>query len=494
MKAAVRSLVIPGGILVTALAAIWFLSADALGARTGLSTESISLSLAIIGWVAGAIILCRLTQLLVWDQVGRGGGPKAPLLLMQITNVLILASVGLTMAATLFKIPLTGAIATSSVIALIVGFAVKSIISDTFSGIALNLDRGFGIGDFVQIVSRGYPGRTMGRVTEINWRSTYVLTPENSVLVIPNTLMSESMVLNLSKPDSVGEFEMIVSLDFEISAERALRVLTAVMHAAARDSAAIFDVKARISEATGEGINYKIKYMLDPARLPPGKAKHLILGHLLRHLSTAGLALAHPKVDNWTVEPRDPGRWAQAPDSRLGLLKQVELFVGIEAEALRQLAEQMTRREFAAGEKLITAGEPGRSMFVMSEGLVSVRIPRGPDELEVAAFSPGDFFGEMSLLTGEPRSASVVAVTETVAFEIDKSDIVLMLEATPSAADALSSAAAGRRLASDAALSLKPAEEVAAERLSMTSKILAGMSRFLGRKSLMPALANVATA
>lgn len=494
MKAAVRSLGIPGGILITALAAIWFLAAEALGDWTGLSARSIFLAFAIIGWMAGAIIVCRLTELLVWKQVGRGGGPKAPLLLMQITNVLIFCAVGLTMAATLFNIPLTGAIATSSVIALIVGFAVKSIISDTFSGIALNLDRGFSIGDFVQILARGYPGRIMGRVTEINWRSTYVLTPENSLMVIPNTLMGESIVLNLSKPDSVGEFEMIVSLDFEISAERALRVLTAVINAAARDSAAIFDVRARISEATGESINYKIKYMLDPAMLAPGKAKHLILGHLLRHLSTAGLALAHPKVDNWAVEPQDLGRWAQTHDSRLRLLKQVELFAGIEVETLRQLAEQMTRRDFAAGETLISAGQPGRSMFVMSEGLVSVRIPQGQNELDVAAFCPGDFFGEMSLLTGEPRSATVVAVTETVAFEIDKSDIELVLEATPSAADALSSAAAERRLASDAARSSKPPEQIAAERLSMAGKILAGMSRFLGRKPLKPALANVGAA
>lgn len=479
------------GILVTALAAIRFLAAEALGPWTGLSERTIFLSFAIIGWVAGAIIACRLTEQLLWNQVGRSNGRKAPKLLVQISNVLIFCAVGLTISATLFDIPLTGAIATSSVLALVIGFAVKSIISDTFSGIALNLDRGFSIGDFVQILSRGQSIRVMGRVTEINWRSTYILTPENSMMVIPNTLMSESIVLNMSKPDSVSEFEMIISLDFEVSAERALRVLNAVVHAAARDNSAIFDVKARITEATSNGINYKIKYMLDPARLAPGKAKNLILGHLLKHLSTTGLRLAHPKVDNWAFEPQDLGRWAEAPDSRFRLLKQVELFAGIEAGTLRTLADRMTRRAFAAGETLIAAGEPGRSMFVMSEGLVSVRIPQGSAELDVAAFSPGDFFGEMSLLTGEPRSATVVAVTETVVFEIDKSDIEHLLEASPSAAEILSSAAAERRLSGDAARSSKPPEQIAAERNSMADKILAGMSRFLRRKPQKPALANV---
>lgn len=493
VKAAVRSLGIPVGILLAALAAIQFLAADALGAWTGVSARAIFLTFAIVGWMAGAIILCRLTEILFWNQLGRGSGRKTPRLLIQITNVLIYVTVALTMAATLFNIPLTGAIATSSVIGLVIGFAVKSLISDTFSGIALNLDTGFSINDFVQIISRGTGTRLIGRVTEINWRSTYILTPENSMMVIPNTVMSESIVLNYSKPDRMGEFEMVVSLDFEVSTERALRVLTAVAQAAARDNAAIFDVKARISEATGNGINYKIKYMLDPAKLAPGKAKHLILGHLLQQLSTTGLALAHPKVDNWSIEPQDYGRWTEAPGSRFRLLNQVKLFVGIEPETLRQLADQMTKRNIAAGERLISAGEPGQSMFVMSEGMVSVRIPQGENELDVAAFFPGDFFGEMSLLTGEPRSATVVAVTDSVVFEIDKSDIEQVLESSPQAAEALSMAAAERRLASDAARSSKPPEQIAAERSSMADKILAGMSRFLGRRTAKPELAKVGT-
>lgn len=494
MRGAIRLLGIPLGILLAGLCAIHVGAAEAVGARTGLSARAIFIVLAIIAWMAGAIILCRLTEILFWNPLGRSNGRKTPRLLIQITNVLIYATVALTMAATLFQVPLTGAIATSSVIGLVVGFAVKSLISDTFSGIALNLDSGFGINDFVQILSRGGTTRIMGRVTEINWRSTYILTPENSMMVIPNTVMSESIVLNYSKPDRMGEFEMVVSLDFEVSTDRALRVLTAVIQAAARENDAIYDVKARLSEATGNGINYKIKYMLDPAKLPPGKAKHLILGHLLRQLSTTGLQLAHPKLDNWSIEPQDFGRFAEAPGSRFRLLNQVQLFVGIDAATLHELADRMTLRKFSAGQRLITAGEPGQSMFVMSEGLVSVRIPQGDNELDVAAFVPGDFFGEMSLLTGEPRSATVVSVTDTVAFEIDKSDIEQVLESSPSAAEALSMAAAERRLASDAARSSKPPEQIAEERSTMASKILAGMTRFLGRKLPKPELAQIATA
>ena len=439
------------------------------------------LTLAVSTWVAGTLLACRLVRLLLWSQVGRNSGRAAPKLLVQIANVIIFFTASLMMATTLFDISLTGAIATSSVIAVVVGFAVKSLISDTFSGIALNLDRGFAVNDYVQVIS-GSNAAKMGKVVEISWRSTHLLTPENSIMVIPNTLMSESVVLNFSKPNSLGEFELIVALDFKVAADRALRVLTAAIQAAARDNPAISDGKARISEASANGVNYKIKYMLDPARLGPGKARHLILGHVLHHLSMSGLEFAQPKVENWNRElPENYDALDQISD-RLHLLKQVALFKGLEASDLTDLAERMSERHYTAGSKVFDAGEPGRSMFVVSEGLVSVRLLAEDREIDVALLGPGQFFGEMSLLTGEPRSASIVAVTDSLVFEIDRSDLEPLLISSPSAAQVLSFAAAERRLASDTARSSKPAAAVASERSSLASGILASMSRFLGLK------------
>lgn len=448
----------------------------------GTLARAVWLALAIASWVVGTVLACRLVQLLVWSQVGRTSGRAAPKLLVQIANLIIYFTSSLMMAATLFDFSLTGAIATSSVIAVVVGFAVKSLISDTFSGIALNLDRGFAVNDFVQIVNGMNATRLLGRVIEINWRSTHLLTPENSIMVIPNTLMSESIVLNLSKPSTTGEFEMVVALDFGVAADRALRVLTAAIEAAARDTPAITDGKARISEASPNGVNYKIKYMLDPARLGPSKAKNLILGHLLHHLSMSGLEWALPKVDNWNRELSEVTNLLGHVPDRVRLLKQVDLFKGLEDSDLTDLAERMSERHYAAGSKVFDAGEPGRSMFVVSEGLVSVRLLAEDREIDVALLCPGQFFGEMSLLTGEPRSASIVAVTDSLVFEIDRSDLEPLLISSPSAARVLSFAAAERRLASDTARSTKPAAAVATERSSLADGILASMSRFLGLK------------
>ena len=480
----IRRVGAPVAVLLALLIAVQFRIDAPLGAWTGIPRNSVWLALGLTTWFVAAFALTRVIDLLVWSRVG-GGLPsrKAPRLLVQMTNTLIYFATIIAVMTNVFAFSVTGIVATSSVMGLVIGFAVKSLISDTFSGIALNLDRGFMIGDFISILGRPGTVRLIGQVTEINWRSTYLVTPENSMLVIPNTLMSESIVLNLSKPEVAGEFEMVVALDFEVPTERALRVLTAVIESAAAENPAIFDVKARVSEVNTTGVNYKIKYMLDPSKFAPGKAKHLILRHLVRHLTMTGLTVAHPKLDNWTRTDLGFDEELGDANNRQRLLRQVALFKGLDDADLADLAARMTERHYAPGAKIIAAADPGQSMFVMSEGLVSVRVRAQDIDIDVASLAPGDFFGEMSLLTGEPRSASVVAVTEAVAFEIDKYHIEPLLDNNPAAGELLSMAAAERRVASEAARTAMPPDQVAAEQRSMAGKILASMGKFFGRRS-----------
>ena len=486
-RVSIRKVAVLATLLVILLLSVQFGLHARIATVTGLKTHHCWLALNILAWMVGAVLAARLVQAIGWNQVGRKTGNHAPYLLVQITNVLIYVAAAVGMAGVLFEVPLTGAIATSSVIGLVAGFALKSLISDTFSGIALNLDQGFTINDFIMLVGRPGTTRISGRVTQINWRSTYLLTPENSTLVIPNTVVSESIVMNFSKPEPASEFELLVTLDFEVPSERAVRVLNAAVHAAARENEAIWDCKARISELNTTGVTYKIKYMLDPSRLGPGKAKHFILGHVERQLKLTGLALAHPKVDNWTRETPEMNHNLGDMLNRLWLLRKIQLFKQFSEGELTGLAERMALRHFAPGARIIDAGVAGQSMFLLGEGLTSVLVKGDDGEVDVATLRPGDFFGEMSLLTGEPRSATIMALTDTVAFEIDKEDLLPLLDANPDAAEILAIAVADRRLAS-AAGSARRSENVA-ERASLSAKILKKMLRFFGRSQTTSELA-----
>lgn len=474
-----RSIAFLAVALLIPLLAVQFGFPKYLASSTGMDPHHAWLALNMMAWLAGAVLAARLVQALGWNQVGRKTGKHAPYLLVQITNVLIYISAVVGMAGMLFEIPLTGAIATSSVIGLVVGFALKSLISDTFSGIALNLDQGFSINDFIMLVGRPGTSTISGRVTQINWRSTYLKTPENGMLIIPNSVISEAIVLNFSKPDLSNEFEFVVTLDFEVPSERAVRVLNAAAKAAAREHKEIWDGQAWVNELNKTGITYKIKYMLDPFKLSPDAAKHYILSHIERQMKLTGLTLAHPKVDNWTRETAELNHNLGDIQNRIWLLKKIQLFKQFAEGDLAGLAERMTIRQFAPGDKIITVGDAGQSMFLLSEGLASVLVKGEDGDVDVATLRPGDFFGEMSLLTGDPRSATIMALSETVAFEIDKEDLIPLLDANPEAAELIVNAVADRRVAS--AEGSKKREAVAAERATLAGKILKSMLSFFGR-------------
>lgn len=487
-RVSARKIAVVATAFIIPLLAVQFGVHTQFASTTGMNPHHAWLALNIIAWVTGAVLAARLVQALGWNQVGRKTGKHAPQLLVQITNGLIYVSAGVGMAGTLFDIPMTGAIATSSVIGLVAGFALKSLISDTFSGIALNLDQGFAINDFIMILGKPGAISISGRVTQINWRSTYLKTPENTMLIVPNSVVSEAIVMNWSKPDPTTEFDLVVTLDFEVPSERAVRVLNAAGKAAARENKEIGDCTARISELTTTGITYRMQYMLDPFNLSPAQAKHIILGHIERQMKLTGLTVAHPKVDNWNRETpvlnHDLGHILH----RISQLKKIQLFKQFAEGDLAELAERMTMRQFAPGAKVITAGDPGQSMFLLSEGLASVLIKGEDGQIDVATLRPGDFFGEMSLLTGEPRSATIMALSDTVAFEIDKDDLIPLLDANPDAAELLAIAVADRRLTS--AENSKKREVVAAERVSLARKILQGMVGFFGRSDQTPELAR----
>lgn len=141
----------------------------------------------------------------------------------------------------------------------------------------------------------------------------------------------------------------------------------------------------------------------------------------------------------------------------------------------------MVLRNYGMGEVVIRHGDVGGSMFVLVEGLLEVLVPKKDSEAQhkVGKVRPGEFFGEMSLLTGLPRSATVVSATTAVVFEIAKEHIAPLLESRPSLADVLSTMAAERQVAMANTSSLSdaaPEKDVQ----TVADKILTGIRRFFG--------------
>ena len=243
-------------------------------------------------------------------------------------------------------------------------------------------------------------------------------------------------------------FDVTLTVEYSVPVDRVRRVLLASLHT--------FDKEPGFSNhkppevlITGTdklGVNYLLRYWITPWNpLSPTRARDRVLTSALRHLRTAGIALAYPKTDVYHADMPIRQVEGQSREDRIALLSRVDLLAPLEESELACVAASMKTRTFPRGEDLVTAGDAGESFFVLIEGVLDVVVGIDGAEKSVALLAPGEFFGEMSLLTGERRSATVRAVTESVVYEIGKDIIVEIMEQRPSLAENLATILARRR-------------------------------------------------
>jgi CRP-like cAMP-binding protein len=203
---------------------------------------------------------------------------------------------------------------------------------------------------------------------------------------------------------------------------------------------------------------------------------------VLDQLHRAGVQPATPKQDLFH-EPR-PQRQLDAGslEDRVALLARVELFQSLTDEERARLSGQMRARLFKEGATVIKGGEAGESMFILCEGLLTVMIAlkEGQQESRVARLQAGMFFGEMSALTGEPRSATIVAATDSLVFEITKDDIAELIQRRPELAEMIGRAVTGRKLRNSEASARTGTGLQANEGKSMTALFVGKMLSFFG--------------
>lgn len=418
--------------------------------------------------LAAAVALLRLVGWLVWERLlPRYGGLRIPRLLRQFVAVLLMAAVVLGLLTQLWGVALTAVLATTGVLGLVLGLALRRILTDFFSGIALNVEQPFRLDDFILLHTRQRREPIAGLVREINWRSTRILTPEDNLVSVPNSVVAMAVVENLSFPSPVSEQEVDIVLDWVLPQGVVEALLGAAVTEAWMRGAAAGDKppKVRICRLDGRGVTWRITYLLDPRRKAKGPARHELLSCVQRHLLLAGLrpmAEGAERGGPWIEGPLPPATGKvpefDTPDARRRMLDTTPLLESLANDERDRLATAMTLRHVARGQAVVQRGEHGRSMYLLAAGVAEVRVADATGQpRRVRVLGAGDSFGELSLLTGDQRSADVVAVSPLVLFEIDREALAPLLAARAGLADALSSAAAAH-VEADARLR-QPADE-----------------------------------
>ncbi len=368
-------------------------------------------------WLLGARVTVAAARLLVvLEHRPRETQIISDLLAGAIYVVAILAIINFA-----FLVPIRGLLATSGVIAIVLGLALQSTMSDVFSGIAVGLERPYKAGDLIWV-----EGGIEGHVVQLNWRSTQIATMDNHIAVVPNSVIAKARLVNRSAPTPISGGSIDFRLDAGAAPERCIATLTAAVQACRVPLAEPAPVIACIA-LLGDGATYEIGFSVASSVLLAAARTELV-SKVHRHLRHAGIALAVTGIAT------PPPIAAPTPGQ---LLEQSDLFGVIEAAQRDLLAKHFTATWLQPGDTLIREGDTPRALFIVASGTAEITRSGSGAPRVVYRLSPGESLGAIGLITGSPYAATATALTPLKAYRLDKDAIAAAIDARPELAAAL---------------------------------------------------------
>ncbi len=405
-------------------------------ADAALADEWIAIALIVLG----TLFVDRLLRRFYWHgYLKRRLGRDTPALIQDIVTILLVAiglSVGLTFVAGL---SVAGIVTASGATAIILGIALQAVIQDLFSGLAINFEGSYAIGDWLTVYTDQVPEPIYGRVTHISWRSTSLELEDGRRVMVPNHIATSNPVMNHSRPLEPKRLSVEICLDNRIPTERAIDMLLGEAFKAIRKPglARHPEPSVLVTRMDADAIYYEIRFYHSPAEIEPSLARSVVLTVLMDVLQQSELATPVTQVE-MTKPPHVTFEFDE--EEERGLIEHAPLFEGsLESEHLAILLSNCRPAELSAGSVLMKQGEAGSSMFIIMEGAANVTI-RGDSgqSHEVNILATGDVVGEMSLMTGAPRNATVTALTRVRVLEVTKNTIELLLQKSPNLAERFS--------------------------------------------------------
>lgn len=363
----------------------------------------------------------------------------------------------------------TGLFTTSAVISVVIGLALQDTLGNVFSGLALQTERSFNVGDWVRF------GDREGVVSDISWRATKLRTRTNDLVIIPNTVISKDTVINYSAPTKIHAVMESIGVHYR----HAPAAVIAALEEAADQTEGILK-RPRIDVRTlafGDfAITYECKYWIkDYTDLED--IKNAFMTRVWYAFSRREIEIPFPirNVYLHQVTPETTRAKAEADDERIfQYLRRVELFDALSQDERRGLAARARAEQYYAGETVLHQGTAGDSLYIIDQGLVEVIVSHDGRSEQLAQLGPRAFFGEMALLTGAERSATVIALKPTHFFVIDREAFRDTLEGNPRIAERISETLAQRerqREATMAALHHAATQSVEADKHQILSRI-----------------------
>ncbi len=356
-------------------------------------------ALGVVWWLIAARLIATLTVL----GLGRDARSRQARLFSDLLAGAIYITAALIILNSVLNLPIKGLLATSGVIAIVLGLALQNTLADVFSGIAFGLEQPFHVGDRITIADHAE-----GVVVEMNWRSIRVQTDGEDVATIPNSIVARSQIINRSVPTE----RRAVSLDIPtLSSARSERLMELVQQALLLCPAILVEPAPSVvlkhigTRTTTLGVNF---FVARTAMLT--QAKSQVLRQVRRLFRHAGIQEGGPKTP-------------------ANLIESITLFETLNAEQIGQLAREAIPRAFDRGDVLMEQGSRGASLFIIRSGIFEISQRRADARVFVfGRIGPGEYLGEISMMSGDPRPVTVTAIAPAGVLEIPRTSLEALLE------------------------------------------------------------------
>jgi small-conductance mechanosensitive channel/CRP-like cAMP-binding protein len=402
-----------------------------------------------------------LVVLLVEVRAARRTARPVPRIFRDLSSAVVYLAVAL-LALRAIDVEPGSILTTSALLTAVVGLAMQDTLGNLVSGLALQLQRPFDVGDWVEIDG----GQQAGRIAEVTWRATTIMTLDHVEVILPNAGLAKASIRNYSRPSPVARRRVIVTAS-PASAPAAVHEVLIGSVAEIPGVLASPLPSARTRSFGESAIEYEVLFYIDDferALVIEGAVRDRIYYAFARN----GIEMPFP-TRTLVMSPQDAGAQRETKRRRCAIaIGWVPLLQPLPLDARELLAARASLKTYGPGEAVVRKGEASLELFLIERGTVAVELPRnGGGPAELARLGPGQCFGEMGLLTGEPRSATVRAVTLCDIVVIDRESFHQVLGAHPEVVDRLGNLLAVRQ------------EEISVARAAETPQVVADRSRRL---------------
>lgn len=394
-----------------------------------------------------------------------------------------------------FSLSLTGILATSGLLTVIVGLAIQHNLSNIFSGIFLNIEQPFTSNDWVSIDD------ITGVVIDISWRSTRLRNFKNTEVIIPNEAVANAKIINWNRTDKdfmCEGYVTFLTLSFhphhnpEHIMQLLYDALKVVKPVDGREQLDLNWVKFAGVDAYGlkfvvafDCINRKLKFsqqsvvLLAVHKIMTHAGITMTTGYLKSHISEdVGLeSLASKKITTTDLKTvtsdQVQGNIYNESIKNQVLLSRVPLFAALQTAQIQLISENSEKLHVNSDYQVIKQGDKDNRLFIIADGTVSIQLNKSDKEkVELARMGVGEFFGEMSLMTGEPRSANVISLRPSSFLIVQKETIQTILSQNQESADIMAKILAERQLSLQKAIMSPKEKSKAITRLTTKIKQL----------------------